>query len=318
MISITNRIEKEGKNMQYKQIVKMEQVNKVYSAGRGIHNFNMDLYPGQIIGLVGQNGVGKTTALKVIAGLIQKYEGRVYIQGHIQEKGEISNKNGGYVIEEPGFFPNLSGKANLEYFFALEGRTFDEYFYHIIKTLEIDKYWDMKVKQYSLGMKQRLAFAYALAKNPDFILLDEPFNGLDFVVAQKLQQLLIYLASQGKAIIISSHILSVLENLITTLYVVNQGTIANVVDYTQVKAQETYLLSVQDVTPVIPMLENFQYDVVSPKSIRIYNMNEEKRMLLQQQLVSQNILIEQFSKDNDDIAKIYQTSIQTQGGTYLG
>lgn len=299
-------------------IVKMENVTKQYGLGRGIQNFNLELYPGQIIGLVGQNGVGKTTAIKVISGLVKEYRGNVYIQGNLQTNKEVINKNGGYVIEEPGFFPNLSGKANLEYFFSLENRQFDQYFYDIIKYLEIDSYWEMKVSKYSLGMKQRLAFAYALAKNPDFILLDEPFNGLDFTVAQKLQSLLKTLASQGKAIVISSHILSVLENLIDTLYIVANGTVVNRVDYSQVKAQETYMLVVRDVNLVVPMLENYRYQIISQNELRIYELTEEKRLALQQLLISQNIVIEQFAKNNNDISEIYQNSIQAQGGVYLG
>lgn len=299
-------------------IVKMENVTKQYSVGRGIYNFNLELYPGQIIGLVGQNGVGKTTAIKVISGLIKQNSGNVYIKGAIQTGAENKGKHGGYVIEEPGFFPNLSGKANLEYFFTLENRTFDQYFYDIIRYLEIDTYWNIKVKKYSLGMKQRLAFAYALAKNPDFILLDEPFNGLDFAVAEKLQTLLKTLASQGKAIIISSHILSVLENLIDTLYIVANGTVVNRVDYSQVKAQETYMLVVRDVNLVVPLLENYRYQIISQNQLRIYELTEEKRLILQQLLISRNIVIEQFSKNNNDISEIYQNSIQAQGGVYLG
>lgn len=299
-------------------IIKMENVTKQYSPDRGIQNFNLELYPGQIIGLVGQNGVGKTTAIKVIAGLVKEYQGNVYIQGNLQTNQEVMNKNGGYVIEEPGFFPNMSGKDNLDYFFTLEGRQFDQYFYDIIRYLEIDEYWDTKVKTYSLGMKQRLAFAYALSKNPDFILLDEPFNGLDFYIAQKLQTLIKNLASQGKAIVISSHILSVLESLIDTLYVISHGTVVNVVDYSQVRDQETYLLVVRDVNATIPLLASYRYQVLSENHIRIFELTDGRRFELQQLLISQNIMIEQFSKDNDNIAKIYQDSIQTQGGVYLG
>lgn len=173
---------------------------------------------GEIVGFIGANGAGKTTTMKCIMDLCS-YGGNIDTDGVGMEK--ISA-----LIEEPSFYKNMSGKENLEinrlYYNDVDSDRCDE----LIKSLEMEKYIDRKVKHYSLGMKQRLGLAIALLNNPDILLLDEPMNGLDPDGVMQLRNLLGRLAhEEKKAILVSSHILAEMQNLCDRAIFIKDGII---------------------------------------------------------------------------------------------
>ena len=178
----------------------------------------------QIYGLLGRNGAGKTTIMKILLGLANPTSGKVSILGKdmsVNSEKKVLKKVG-CIIENPGFYSNLTGTENLEIFAKLRGLDQDS----VKKALELVNlpYKDKKIfSKYSLGMKQRLAIANAIMHNPEILVLDEPINGLDPIGIAEVRELLKKFKESGISILISSHILSELENVADRISIIDFG-----------------------------------------------------------------------------------------------
>ncbi|AKL92312.1 phenol-soluble modulin export ABC transporter ATP-binding protein PmtC [Staphylococcus capitis] len=184
--------------------MKLEQITKKYGQNTVIDDINFDFGNSQIVGLIGKNGVGKTTLMKVMNGNIINYQGKVDLS---------KDENVGYLIEHPKLYDNKSGLYNLKLFAQVLGKGFDkEYSDHIIDAFGMRPYIKKKVKKYSMGMKQKLAIAVSLMNKPKYLILDEPTNGMDpdgsIDVLKTIQSLVKQLDMK---ILISSHKLEDIE-----------------------------------------------------------------------------------------------------------
>ncbi|MCR5584212.1 MAG: ATP-binding cassette domain-containing protein [Lachnospiraceae bacterium] len=189
-----------------------------------LHEVSFEVYKGEIVGFLGANGSGKTSTMKCIAGLYE-FDGEIRIMGKDAKK-ERSKCNGqiASLIEEPCFYPNLSGLKNLKINAAYFPGVTDKVISGIVDTLHMKGYIDRKVKTYSLGMKQRIGLAMAMLNDPDVIMLDEPMNGLDPAGIMDLRNMLIKLAhEQNKAVFISSHILTEMQMLCDRVVFLSEG-----------------------------------------------------------------------------------------------
>ena len=167
---------------------------------------------GQIVGFIGPNGAGKTTTMRMIMGLIKADSGSVSICGHsLTEDRKKALANIAGIIEKPCFYKDFCGRDNLELCAGISEDTDEEYIEQIIKMLDMEDYIDNKAKTYSLGMQQRLGIALALMNKPKILILDEPLNGLDPIGIRELHNLFPKLKKTGTSILISSHILSEIE-----------------------------------------------------------------------------------------------------------
>lgn len=206
-------------------IIETYNLEKKYKKQKAVDNMNLKIKPGTIYGLLGKNGAGKTTLMCMLLKLTKKTKGKAYIFGYDNddENEKIYNKVGS-IIEIPGFYSNLTGYENLKLFSKLQKNSKEE---NILKVLEIVGLTDHKnklFKNYSLGMKQRLAIGLALLKEPDLLILDEPINGLDPVGIIEIRKLLKKLSDEfGITILISSHILSEIEQLADVIGIVKEG-----------------------------------------------------------------------------------------------
>ena len=183
-------------------ILSLKNIYKTYGKEQVLHNISFDIEQGEICGLIGENGAGKTTLMRILLGLIRADKGEIE---------SVSQHKIGSIIESPALYPNLTGRQHLQYYKTRFGLKTD-----ITKMLELvhlpEPSWDRKVKNYSLGMKQRLSIAIALLDNPELIILDEPVNGLDPQGISDLRKMILNLRDQlGVTFLISSHILSELE-----------------------------------------------------------------------------------------------------------
>ncbi|MBD5549579.1 MAG: ABC transporter ATP-binding protein [Lachnospiraceae bacterium] len=206
-------------------IIETKNLTKIYGEQKCVAGLNFHIRKGRIYGLLGRNGAGKTTAMKMLLGLTKPTSGEVIIwekdlQGN---KKEILPRIGS-LIESPGFYPNLTATENLRIFAALRGVSNR----HAIKdTLDLVglPYRDKKLfSQYSLGMKQRLAIALAIMHDPELLILDEPINGLDPIGIVEVRSFIRQLCDEkGKTVIISSHMLSEISLLADDIGIIDKG-----------------------------------------------------------------------------------------------
>lgn len=205
-------------------IICVDGLIKEYAGIKVVDGVSFSVNKGEIYGLLGRNGAGKTTIMKILLGLANPTSGKVSILGKDMSVNSEKKvlKNVGCIIENPGFYSNLTGTENLEIFAKLRGLDQDS----VKKALELVNlpYKDKKTfSKYSLGMKQRLAIANAIMHNPEILVLDEPINGLDPIGIAEVRELLKKFKESGISILISSHILSELENVADRISIIDFG-----------------------------------------------------------------------------------------------
>ncbi len=205
--------------------IEIKNVSKKFKKNYVLTNINLKLSDGNIYGLSGRNGSGKSVLLKIICGLYSPTEGEVLFDGQNYKKSNMFVPNLRALIEKPTFFPNLSGYENLKLLAEIQNKITDK---EILKALEIVNLLnekDKKYAEYSLGMKQKLGIAQVIMENPHVLILDEPFNGIEDESVKKITKYLKDKQKEGKIIIISSHIKEDLQNMASKIYYFDNGKI---------------------------------------------------------------------------------------------
>ena len=200
-------------------------LRKEYADGFvAVSTVDFTVHRGQVVGLLGPNGAGKTTSLRVLMGLTRPTAGEIHVFGHRLVPGAPVLSRLGALVEGPGFLPHLSGMANLKLFWRATGRP--EADARLDEALDIAGLGDAihrKVKTYSHGMKQRLAIAQAMLGLPELLVLDEPTDGLDPPQIAEMRRVLRRYATDGRAVLVSSHLLAEVEQTCTHVVVVHKG-----------------------------------------------------------------------------------------------
>ncbi|MFJ3977573.1 alpha/beta fold hydrolase [Streptomyces sp. NPDC090021] len=189
-----------------------------------VRDLSFRVEKGQVLGLLGPNGAGKTTTLRMLMGLISPDAGEIRVFGHAVRAGAPVLSRVGAFVEGAGFLPHLTGRANLELYWQATGRPDEDS--HMAEALEIAGLGDAlerAVRTYSQGMRQRLAIAQAMLGMPDLLILDEPTNGLDPPQIREMRDVMIRYAAGGRTVIVSSHLLSEVEQSCTHLVVMDRG-----------------------------------------------------------------------------------------------
>ncbi|ASA25722.1 ABC transporter ATP-binding protein [Paenibacillus donghaensis] len=206
-------------------IIETNHLTKQYGEQKSVANLNIHVKKGRIYGLLGRNGAGKTTAMKMLLNLTRPTSGEVRIFGkNIQGNEKKILPRIGSLIEAPGFYPNLTGTENLKIFAQLRGVSKRNAVQSALEVVGLP-YGDKKLfSQYSLGMKQRLAIALAIMHDPELLILDEPINGLDPIGIAEVRSFIRELCDvKGKTILISSHILSEISLLVDDIGIIDHG-----------------------------------------------------------------------------------------------
>lgn len=170
-----------------------------------LKNVSISFEKGQIHGIVGRNGSGKTVLFKCICGLMHPEEGVILVNGKRVGRDVDMPEDIGAIIEAPGFLPNYSGYKNLHFLANIRRKIGKEEILNVLKTVGLDPESRKHVGKYSLGMRQRLGIAQAIMEDPEILILDEPMNGLDNAGVQDIRALLLELKAQGKTILLASH-----------------------------------------------------------------------------------------------------------------
>lgn len=274
--------------------MKISHLRKSYGKQIVLDDISIETAPGQIIGLVGNNGSGKTTLMKCMANLIVDYQGMI-----------TSDSSIAFMIENPSFYDGLSVQDNLRVFTALGGKGKADYT-SVLKQVGLLEARDKKFKQLSLGMKQKLSIARMLLSESNIILLDEPFNGLDTLTKEHIKELIIMLRSQGKCVIVSSHILEELGEIADVIWYLRKGKIQKVFNL-----QDTYRIyrlvvkRVADVQKVVPSV----YKILGCKhsentlTIRVQIPSEDISLFLKL-LIEQGVEVLEYYDSTNDIKEL--------------
>lgn len=190
--------------MEEKGIV-VKQVCKSFGKHAVLENVSFQVKQGQIFGLVGNNGSGKTVLMKCICGFLKADQGEILVNGKRIGVEVDFPESIGAIIETPGFISDLTGFQNLKLLASLKGKIERQEIMESMKRVGLQPGMKKPVSKYSLGMRQRLGIAQAIMENPDILILDEPFNGLDKEGVLRMRELLKELKKQGKAMILASH-----------------------------------------------------------------------------------------------------------------
>lgn len=206
--------------------IEIKNVYKSFKNNEVLNNINITLETGKIYGLYGRNGSGKSVLLKLICGFYIPSSGEIlYDEENLNLKKEFP-KNLRALIEKPSFFPELTGFENLKMLARIQNKISDADIINALEIVNLKDEMNKKYSKYSLGMKQKLGIAQAIMENPDILVLDEPFNGIE---QRTVEKLINYLNSikNNKLIIVSTHIRDDLEKLSDSVFIVDDGKIYN-------------------------------------------------------------------------------------------
>lgn len=256
-------------------ILRTNTVSKKYTNYYAVDKVSISIQKGEIYGLIGENGAGKSTLMKMIAGLVEPSEGSIELFGKFAPKTERYRM--GCVIESPALYTELTAKQNLEVFRKAYGLSSKESVEQILKQMGLSQYENKIVKKFSLGMKQRLAIGIALLGNPDFLILDEPINGLDPTGIQDMRNFLLRLNREEHiTIMVSSHILGELSKIATKYGIIKNGKLIEEITAKELneKCQCCLKIKVSDTAQAAILIEKNlhtkNYEILSDNNIRIF------------------------------------------------
>ena len=207
------------------KVIEVTNISKTFSGRKVLDNVSISVQRGSICGLVGRNGCGKTVLMKCICGFIVPEIGRIKLFGKKVSRKKMPTDNMGIIIENPGFMEDETAMKNLQYLAKLNNHIEKKQVEKTIIRVGLDPKEKKKVKNYSLGMRQRLAIAQAIMEEQDVIILDEPMNGLDIEGVKQVRQLLLELKNEGKTILLASHNSEDIRHLCDKVYRMDAGKI---------------------------------------------------------------------------------------------
>lgn len=289
-------------------IIQTNQLTKNYNGNAVVSNVNMHVKKGEIYGFLGPNGAGKTTVMKMIMNLIKPTNGEIIICGEtITPTSYEILKRMGSIIEYPVFYEKLTARENLELHSEYMGYYNKNAIDTAIDMVQLKNFEGKAVKDFSLGMKQRLGLARAIITKPEILILDEPTNGLDPVGIKEFRNLFQMLSKDyGMTLLISSHILGEIEQIADTIGVIKDGTLIEEVLMETIRLQNTeYIeLKTDDVKKsayVIKEILNItNFKILDDVTVRIYDTSTPQGKI-SQTLVLNGVLVESITKKDNTL-----------------
>lgn len=301
-------------------IIQTNQLSKTFKESQVVSNVNMKVKKGEIYGFLGPNGAGKTTVMKMLTGLVKPTEGSIEIFGEkLTETSYQLFARMGSIIEYPVFYDKLTAKENL----ALHGEYMGYYDQQAIeealKLVGLTSISQKAVKEFSLGMKQRLGIARAIMTKPQLLILDEPINGLDPVGIKELRNLFHMLCHEYEmTLLISSHILGEIELIADTIGVIKEGRLIEEVSMKDIRDRNTEYIELVTDQPkkAVYVLEEIlaitNYKLLDDSIIRIYSTEHTQREI-SKALILDNVSIEALSKKNHSLEDYFLSLINGGG-----
>ena len=303
----------ENENCNGTTLVSIKDLTKVYGNKKVLDGITMNIPRGSIYGFIGKNGAGKTTTMRIIFGLARPTKGTVTLSDDY--KGPL-RKNISGVIENPPFFPNMDGRSNmLTQCYALGVKNAKDEVKRLLELVGLSVKDGTKVKNYSLGMKQRLALAMSLIGDPSLLLLDEPINGLDPEGIREIRETIMNLNKEkGITVLISSHILSELEKMATYYGVINNGKISAEFPASDLRkrVQGCIRLTTNDNQRAVDLLkEELSISNIQLRDGEILVFDEVAVSDITQTLVSKDLIIDSINSEKGNYEEYF---IKLMGG----
>ena len=303
----------ENENLDGNILVRTKELTKVYKGRNVLDGVSMNVPKGSIYGFIGKNGAGKTTTMRIILGLARPTKGTVELSD--EYKGNSRMKLSA-VIENPSFFPNMNAESNmLTLCYSLGIKKAKDETKNLLELVGLDPKDTKKVKNYSLGMKQRLSLAMSLIGEPSLLLLDEPMNGLDPEGIREIRDTIVNLNKErGVTIIMSSHILSELEKVATHYGVISNGKISAEFPASDLrkKVQGCIRLTTNDNPRAIDLLkESLSISKVESRDGEILIFDDVSISDVTQTLVSKDLIIDSINSEKGNYEEYF---IKLMGG----
>lgn len=298
-------------------VIRTEHLTKQYGALKAVNDVSIQIERGAIVGLVGQNGAGKTTLIRMLTGLVKPTSGSFELLAN----GVRTDTDVAAIVERPSLYMSMTAADNLAAQSKLLGVSIDgEYINRTLQLVGLNPSQKQKVKNYSLGMKQRLAIAMTLVGKPQLLILDEPTNGMDPQGIHDIRDIFVRMNREyGVTILISSHILPELSKFATEFYVMDCGRIINhfSADKLNALASQKLRLTVSDVDKAAQTLEQFgKVEKISSTQIFVYTDTPSTQILLS--LAQQNVAVTNITQMDDALETLYIDSIKNQHNPAAG
>ena len=267
-------------------VLKTKNLTKSYGSKTAVDNVSLEIEKGDIFGLIGQNGAGKTTFMRLITSLSTRDSGEIELFGaSTPAKMADARTRVGSVIETPALFHNLTAVQNLEYYRLQRGIAEKGRVQEVLEIVSLTDTGKKKFKNFSLGMKQRLGLAVAILSHPDFLILDEPINGLDPTGIVETRDLIKRLNQEGITILISSHILAELAQVANKYAIIHNGRLIKTLTEAQLhdECKRALSITVDDAAKAITVIETVlnirDYKQVSQNELRVYEYLDDSAEL---------------------------------------
>lgn len=321
-------------------MILLKNIKKQFGSLIALSNINFEIKKGEIIGFLGPNGAGKSTTMKIMANLIKPNEGEVWIR-HNGNLIKLNSKNKdvlleriGFLIENPAFYPDVTPRQILTYFAKLKGYPRDHINERVVKVLtmiKMENWIDKKIGTFSKGMKQKIGIASAIIHDPDIIVLDEPYSGLDPNARKELRDFILDLKKENKTIFLSSHLLYETSEIADKIAIISHGQLIafDTLDVLEAQMKSSLikieilmrdnenineiLKNLQDIIVPINGLEESSNSIFYNKELRCYyarfNGIPETQVRILQNLIGKGIPIIEFSVPKIGLLEELYTSL---------
>ena len=288
--------------------LEVKEVNKNFGTKHAVDNISFSIDKPGVFGLLGTNGAGKTTTIRMILGIIKKDSGIINWNG---EEVQRENVNFGYLPEERGIYPKTKIYDQLMYFAKLKGMNkldADKSIKYWLKRLQLEEYTNMPAEKLSKGNQQKVQFITAVMHNPELIVLDEPFSGLDPINTELLKDIMIELINKNKYIIMSSHQMSSIEEFCTDLVILNRGKTVIKGNLNKIKnSYKANKLEIQSLENIDNLIKEQGLSIIFAKD-NVYEISiedEEQGHKLYNLLAAKNVKINKFEIKKPSLHDIF-------------
>lgn len=295
-------------------VLETSNLEKKYKDFRALNHTNIHIEKGAIYGLIGKNGAGKTTLIRIICGLQEPTSGTYTIYGENNSSSNIANvrKRMGAIIETPSIYGEMTARDNLIEQYKLVGMPSFDGIDELLKLVGLEGTGKKKAKHFSLGMKQRLGIAIALSNNPDFLILDEPINGLDPQGIIEIRELILKLNKEKRiTILISSHYLDELSKIATHYGFLDNGSIIKEIssDELMKKMEHKIELRVSNQKDFVKYFEEnkISYEVIDNKTINVYGKYNLSKFITE--LSKKNLIADEIHEIDESLENYYMNLI---------